>query len=537
MKRFGSLFPFVESGDESLRMGRFVANYEFLIALLNYSSFDEFHLYCLTPNHFNNTRNRLLGDNSIDDAAKMKVELFLYDQLEQNLAEHDYHCFHLGGWGYFWAGTVLLRNRCAKVPFPVTGVIHSLNSTNTMVDAHKLVTVDHQSYDSIVCTSESGREALQKAIKFAESDSNSFNGELKKIPLGYDKRFDSIPSKSESRSLLGIGQDDTVVLYLGRLSPTTKADLYPLFKVFKTLREKHGDKLKLVVAGGVDGLELRLHKDMISELQLDSAVRLMINFDITKKTAIYSAADICVAPSDNIQETFGISIVEAMAAGIPVVASDMDGYRELVQHNVTGLRVPTIWNSRHSLESLHELLDPGALQLLLAQSMVVVPSELESAIDTLIDQPELRELMSKNAKSIASDKYQWKKVIAQYEELWDELKARALIEDRKENDSYPFSPRYSEIFSHYTTELFSESMVVEIRPSGLELLKGGPLPPIYSDMSLVLEQNIISSTLNAVAENKEIVSNLPFKDEQKFQTTLLWMAKYDLIKLVSQGKK
>ena len=44
----------------------------------------------------------------------------------------------------------------------------------------------------------------------------------------------------------------------------------------------------------------------------------------------YAAADIFVSLSDNIQETFGLTPVEAMAAGLPVVASDWDGYRETI---------------------------------------------------------------------------------------------------------------------------------------------------------------------------------------------------------------
>ena len=45
---------------------------------------------------------------------------------------------------------------------------------------------------------------------------------------------------------------------------------------------------------------------------------------------VWHAADVFVSPSDNIQETFGLAVVEAMASGLPVVASDWDGYRDLV---------------------------------------------------------------------------------------------------------------------------------------------------------------------------------------------------------------
>ncbi len=533
MKIFGTLFPFVETGEESLRLGRYVANYEFLTALLNYSNFDFFHIYCLTPGHFNNTLNRLSSDSTISDQAKEKVELFLFDVLEENLKKCEYHCFHLGGWGYFWAGTVALRNRCAIAPFPVTGVIHSLNSSNTVVDAFKLVNSPHQIYDGVVCTSESGKEVLSKAVSIAASDDKQFIGELLTIPLGFDPSFDKPLEKTDARKALGLNQTDIIILYLGRLSPSSKADLYPLLQVFRTLKDRHGSSLKMIFAGGVDGAELRLHKDMIHDLDLDDSVRLMINFKKEDKCLIYSSADIYVAPSDNIQETFGISIIEAMASALPVVASDMDGYRELVQHDVTGFKVPTIWTDGHVLENIHELLDPGSLQLLLAQAMVVVPSALESALETLIADKDLRVKMGRKAAEIAHSTYRWKCIISRYEAEWDRLKDIARFHHDIKDGTTPFSPRLSHLFSHYTTHLFSDRMSVCLRPAGEKLLQTGIFPAIYSDMALVLDNELIKQIMNHLINNPSFVYALPGSNHRKFQSTLLWMAKYDLIELRS----
>jgi len=151
----------------------------------------------------------------------------------------------------------------------------------------------------------------------------------------------------------------------------------------------------------------------------------------------------------------------------------------------------------------------------------------------LVESPELREKMSHNAKDIATSQFKWERVVEQYESMWDELKERALSEERKTEDSYSFSPRYADIFSHYTTHLFSDSMVVKIRPSGIELLNGGGLPPIYSEMSLVLDQEIIVSILQTVVEQNVLVSDFTMRSHSKFQTTMLWMAKYDLVELIS----
>ena len=55
-----------------------------------------------------------------------------------------------------------------------------------------------------------------------------------------------------------------------------------------------------------------------------------------------SAGDIFISLSDNFQETFGLTPLEGMAAGLPVLVSDWDGYRSTVRDNVDGFRVKTI---------------------------------------------------------------------------------------------------------------------------------------------------------------------------------------------------
>src|SRR5690606_25457261 len=73
----------------------------------------------------------------------------------------------------------------------------------------------------------------------------------------------------------------------------------------------------------------------------------------------WAGADVFCSLSDNIQESFGITPIEAMAAGLPVVVSDWDGYKDTVQDGVEGFRVPTIMPAgglggdlalRHALE-------------------------------------------------------------------------------------------------------------------------------------------------------------------------------------------
>ncbi len=56
----------------------------------------------------------------------------------------------------------------------------------------------------------------------------------------------------------------------------------------------------------------------------------------------WAGADVFCALSDIIQATFGIVPIEAMAAGLPVVVSDWDGYKDTVRDGADGFRVPTV---------------------------------------------------------------------------------------------------------------------------------------------------------------------------------------------------
>ena len=71
-------------------------------------------------------------------------------------------------------------------------------------------------------------------------------------------------------------------------------------------------------------------------------LRLKIDFADAEKRDLLAASDLFVSPVDNVQETFGLTPIEAMAAGLPSVVSDWDGYRDTVQHVEHGFRIPTL---------------------------------------------------------------------------------------------------------------------------------------------------------------------------------------------------
>jgi glycosyltransferase involved in cell wall biosynthesis len=543
MKIFGTTFPFVESANaDDERLGRLVANYEFLKSLLNYSSFDRFHLFCLSPNHAQNTINKLIADMSISNGAKQKVEIFLYDSLKRQLQTTIYHCFHLGGWTYHFNGTIYLRNIYAKEAFPVTGIIHSLNATAMPSYVQGLITSNAQEYDSVFCTSNDGKEVMRKKIAFAENlDKNAkYCGKLSLVPLGYDFSLDEKMDKTQAKTAMNFEQNAKYILYLGRLSPSSKADLYPLLLVFKSLKKKVNFKIKLVLAGGVNPNELKVHKDMIRELGLDYDVQLMINFDLAKKRALISSADVCVAPSDNIQETFGISIIEAAACGVPVVAADIDGYKDLVVQNETGFKIKTTWLDDFEPCEMDCLYDFPVMQIMLAQSMAIDCDEMEEKIFLLLTDDDLRKKMGENAAKRAVENYRWDVVIKQYEKEWDLLKEQAIKAGKpKKVAQNPYSNNYLETFSHYPTRIFNENLILNLTSDGEEAVKNTKqIPQAYGDCSTAIDIEYLKKIMEYLSQNgQKSVKNLFMKypdEHTKGRFTILWAVKYRLLKFVEE---
>ncbi|HUP41708.1 MAG TPA: glycosyltransferase family 4 protein [Thermoanaerobaculia bacterium] len=124
-----------------------------------------------------------------------------------------------------------------------------------------------------------------------------------------------------------------VVLYAGRLR--TRTAVAVLLAAFARLRAEHPAAV-LVVAG--DGEQRPALEAQARRLGIAAAVRFLGAQPRDAMPALYAAADLFCLPS--LYEGFPLAILEAMAAGLPVVATAVAGVPEAVEHGVTGLLVP-----------------------------------------------------------------------------------------------------------------------------------------------------------------------------------------------------
>jgi len=140
----------------------------------------------------------------------------------------------------------------------------------------------------------------------------------------------------------------------------------------------------------------------------------------------WASADVFCSLSDNIQETFGIVPIEAMATGLPVVVADWDGYKDTVRDGIDGYRIPTLMPAaglgidlaqRHALE-----IDSYDMYCGHTCSLVAVDVQAAAqAFARLFAAPELRWQMGAAGRQRAQELYDWAVIIPRYEALWEQL--------------------------------------------------------------------------------------------------------------------
>jgi glycosyltransferase involved in cell wall biosynthesis len=213
-------------------------------------------------------------------------------------------------------------------------------------------------------------------------------------------RFAASPERrSAVRAEFGLPENAFVFLCVARNHP--QKDFATLLAAFRALCAEVPERdLRLVIAGR-DAEDLRPQlgdlsgRVLLCECGAESAAQQVPSMPPDKLVGLYLAADAFVLSS--LLEGFSSAIIEAMAAGLPLVATDVPGIRGVVTENREGLLVPS-----------------GS------------PDKLAAAMRRIIDDAALRARLSSSARETAA-RYNWPTVVGEYEDLYRELsKSRSM---------------------------------------------------------------------------------------------------------------
>jgi glycosyltransferase involved in cell wall biosynthesis len=150
-----------------------------------------------------------------------------------------------------------------------------------------------------------------------------YNVDSEVIYHGIDANIFKPKNKAQSKRKLGYKEKDFVILSIGKLHPSK--DPLTLIKAISKAVEKNAS-LRLIMIG--DGELYEEAKNEIRKRNLSNYTKLLNYVDSEKLHIWYAAADIFVLPS--VGEAFGMTLLEAMASGVPVIASNSGACPEVI---------------------------------------------------------------------------------------------------------------------------------------------------------------------------------------------------------------
>ena len=219
--------------------------------------------------------------------------------------------------------------------------------------------------------------------------------------------------------------------------------------------------------------------------------------------------------------------------GVPVVASDYDGYRDLVEDGITGLLVPTIGPAAtESVNALAPLVFDSEYHLLLAQQTAVRVPELARALGRLIADPKLRATMGAAARQRVLRHFSWPAVIQSHLRLWDGLWRTDVDESAARATPHPLHMDYGRVFASYPSQVLGDALTVRVGRTGQNVYRGKDFPLVYAGMDEWVDQDALRRLLflaRKPVSAADLVRQLPL---EVGAFLVLWALKHDLLEAV-----
>lgn len=224
---------------------------------------------------------------------------------------------------------------------------------------------------------------------------NADPSRIRIIPCGFDPTEFWAIDKQRSRLTLGLDPDEPLILQLGRMVPRKGVD--NVIRGFAHLLQQTGRSARLLIVGGESDLpdpELTPEIGRLTAIAEELGVKSQVNFVGRKGRDVlkyyYSAADVFVTTPW--YEPFGITPIEAMACGTPVVGANVGGVKFTVKDRETGYLIPS--ND---------------------------PEKLADRLSYLLENPQLCSLFGQQAIRRCREHFTWQKVTSAVAALYEEV--------------------------------------------------------------------------------------------------------------------
>jgi starch synthase len=451
------------------------------------------------------------------------------------------------------------RLKAGSAAYSLCGVTHGLAGEGTLGAIAAVLTAPVMAWDALVCTSTAALEVVSATLERQADYLRWRSGQaeivpplLSLIPLGVhcaDFVF-SDGDRETARRALRLEAQETVVLSAGRISANTKAHPYATLRALQLAARETGRPMTLLAAGQpaseAVGAEFQAavaaHAPDVRLVTVDGK-------DPAGYRRSWAAADIFISLADSIQETFGLTPVEAMAAGLPVLVSDWNGYKDTVRDGVDGFRIPP-WAPVGGGEDIAQAYEMNidSLSLYMTRTMSAVAADVDVAAARLgqlvLDAPMRRE-MGVSGRARARALFDWATVFESYQALWAEQEAirrRAAADPQTEAwlsqapTGRPDQLSPFHMFAGYPSRLIADDDLVSTAPEmtmeHYRWLIEGPMPTVAIAPIIVERMLAALSAGPMTVKDLAVAVDLP---PDRAGEVAVRLSKIDVVKLAANG--
>ncbi|MFI3157838.1 MAG: glycosyltransferase family 4 protein [Methylococcaceae bacterium] len=440
------------------------------------------------------------------------------------------------------------------------GLTHTTSSIGSMDALAELLIAPVQPWDAVICTSTAVKGNVTRLLQMQTDYLQARLGiqklvlpQMPVIPLGihtHDFVFTD-EQKTAARAALEADANTHIVLFMGRLSFHAKAHPLAMYLALeKTAATLPAAQKLLLVECGWHANE-PIKKAYADAAQLACPSVRVVTLDGRKaenRQIAWAGADVFCSLSDNIQETFGIVPIEAMAAGLPVVVSDWDGYKDTVRDGIDGFRIPTLLPGAElgGDLALRHALTIDNYDMYCGHSCSLVAVDVEAAAQAftrLFASDELRKTMANAAQQRAREVYDWAAIIPQYEALWTQLTD---IRHAQAKDLKPLAqpwparmdPFYA--FAGYPTQALTPQTVlglvdVDVQTAFLRAADYRQLAMVdFAKIVLPTEAEVLAVLFRAKSGPQsaiDLVQAIPSERRAFVFRSLVWLVKLNILKV------
>ena len=437
--------------------------------------------------------------------------------------------------------------------YALCGVTHTISTQYVLESVADIPVAPVKCWDALICTSHAVHDALCAVLAATEDDlrvrigANKFTRPIMPvIPLGvHAKRYTrSEADRARWRTDLGIADETIAVLFFGRLSVHAKASPFQLARATEAASKASGKSFAIIWCGYFhDDFQRRVFMETAQSMAPSVPFHYVDGRNTDARFSIWSAADIYCSLSDNIQESFGLTVIEAMAAGLPVLVSNWNGYRMAVEHGKNGIMIDTYLPRASLADAAYRYIsgmDTYDLYIgAISQFCFVNESQTAHWLARLAANATLRGNLAAAAREAVETSFDWRVIIPRYADLWREQTKR--INYARENLTGS-----SKTWSIYDPKNTFDSFPSHHLTADMHIERG-PLFERWSDLvklpGILIHASFVTREMHYKALEKifanggsrkigEVLAPFADKDRATVLRTLHWLIKVGLLRQV-----